>query len=66
MVVFDSQLVPKVPALVAVTRTAMYLPFWVAVSLKVLAVAPLMSRHLPGIRGSGRVALEVHAYHLYL
>jgi hypothetical protein len=65
VVVFDSQLVPVVPALVPVTRTAMYLPFWVTVSLKVLEVAPLISRHDLGTFRVGLAIFDVHAYHLY-
>ena len=60
-----NQVVPEVPKLFPVTRTAKYLPFWAFLSFSVLLLAPEMDLQVLGI-----VVLTVgtafeQAYHWY-
>ena len=48
LVLTDSHDTGSVPALVAVTLTVMYLPWWVDVSVRVVCVAALMVTQVPG------------------
>ena len=62
-VVMESQAVALVPMLVPVTNTAIRVPRCVAVSLKVLEMAPLISVQDPGTVDVGVVTGFEQAYH---
>ena len=65
-VVFESQVVAVVPALVPVTRTATYLFRCATVNLKVLRVAPTIAVQVEGTVLRAAVTALVQAYHWYL
>jgi uncharacterized membrane protein len=65
-VVFESQAVAVVPALLPVTSTATYLSRSVDVGLKVLRVAPEIFAQVDGIVVLAAVTAPVQAYHWYV
>jgi len=65
-VVFESQAVAVVPALLPVTSTATYLPRCADVSLKVLRVAPEIVTQVDGTVERAIVTALVQAYHWYV
>ena len=65
LVVFESQVVAVVPALVPVTRTVTYLARCADVSLKVLRVAPVIFLQVDGTEVRTAVTAFVQAYHWY-
>jgi hypothetical protein len=63
LVLFDTQDVAVVPALVPVTLTAMNLALWLANSFSVVLVFPVKTLHVVGTVAFGDATAFVHKYH---